>query len=188
MIQCLKTSPNCPICRDQVYVGAKNPWIDRVVDLLVDLTFTEEEKSERSITVQQRSTWTANNEEDEMYIDALESLAIIEQNVESSFVGKHLCFMKAKTLLVEIFMSEEMQFQFMLEEDESDDEWEDVSDDAASDDDNVSYEDDLSIFENLTETFHADFNSLMSILSSLSPSFRARYMGVYLIPTDDLSS
>ena len=165
----------------------------------MDLTFTEEEKSERSITIQQRSTWTANNQEDEMYIDAIETLAIIEPNVETSFVGKHLCFMKAKTLLVEIFMSDVMQSLLMPEENESednlvdesedewedvsDDEWEDVSEDAASDDD-----DDFSIFENLLEIFYADFNSLMSMLSSLSASFKARYMGVYLIPTEEFSS
>ena len=165
----------------------------------MDLTFTEEEKSERSITIQQRSTWTANNQEDEMYIDAIETLAIIEPNVETSFVGKHLCFMKAKTLLVEIFMSDVMQSLLMPEEDESednlvdesedewedvsDDEWEDVSEDAASDDD-----DDFSIFENIFEIFYADFNSLMSMLSSLSASFKARYMGVYLIPTEEFSS
>ena len=171
----------------------------------MDLTFTEEEKSERSITIQQRSTWTANNQEDEMYIDAIETLAIIEPNVETSFVGKHLCFMKAKTLLVEIFMSDVMQSLLMPEEDESednlvdesedewedvsDDEWEDVSEDAASDDDDdVSYDDDFSIFENLIEIFYADFNSLMSMLSSLSASFKARYMGVYLIPTEEFSS
>lgn len=165
----------------------------------MDLTFTEEEKSERSITIQQRSTWTANNQEDEMYIDAIETLAIIEPNVETSFVGKHLCFMKAKTLLVEIFMSDVMQSLLMPEEDESEDdlvgesedewedvsedEWDDVSEDAASDDD-----DDFSIFENILEIFYADFNSLMSMLSSLSVSFKARYMGVYLIPTEEFSS
>ncbi len=154
MIQYLKSSLNCPICRNEDHVGAKNSWIDGVVDLLVGLTFTEEEKTERSITTQQRSTFSAHNQEDEMLVAKIQKLAIIDPNMDSTFVWKHVCFLKAQSLLVEISTSEEMP-QLMVDGDE-------LNEDFSGDDVDV-----LTTMENLLKTFCADAKSLMSILSSL---------------------
>ncbi len=102
-----------------MYVGAKNPSIDEVIQLLVDLSFTEDEKKERSVNIQHRAT-SSLNAEDKMLIVAGQNKRILETITEadSVFPGRFVCIKIADRFIVEIIGRDEFENQMRDAEEE----------------------------------------------------------------------
>jgi len=148
-----KRSTDCPICRDDCYMIVKNPFIDQFIDLFVDLTFTEEEKSERSNLIQQRSISSSEvTEEDHA---ALLHAAVLEPSLDTSLIARIVCMINAQSLLAQIVDSD--KFIQLI-----------------SDDDYDLYRK-LSIVDELLASFSADGKSLQSVLDTFSESLNDRY-------------
>jgi len=149
----MKNSNDCPICRNEVRLAFKNPLIDEVIQLLVDLSFTEDEKKERSSIIQQRlsSSFTVDEEPstNQMIGKILEP-----STVDSIFLGRLVCADKGRLLFVEI-----VQELFKLTKD---------SEDAFTDD----------LLDNLFISFSNDVISMNSFLDNVPSSWGRRYLGL----------
>jgi len=104
-------------------VGTKNPLIDGVVQLLVDISFTKDEKMEQSINTQHRATYSLNAE-DKMLIVADQNKRILETitKADSVFLGRFMCIKKAGFFIGEVIGSDEFRNQMRgaKEEDRTD--------------------------------------------------------------------
>lgn len=156
----LKQSTNCPICRDVCYLIVKNPFIDRFIDLFVVLTFTEEEKTERSTLIQHRSMSSSNVIEEHA---ALFLPTVYEPSLDTSLVTRNVRMLNARSLLVQMFNND--QFNQLI------------------DDDNCDLDSNLSIVDEMLDIFSDDGKSLQSIFETFSPSLKARYDITFPLPS-----
>ncbi len=108
----LQSSNDCPICRNQVPFASKNHLIDGAINLLVEVSFTKEEKTERGERIQQRSA-TASSVLgwDHQISIAFANLltdgvdADLKQKQQESFlmVCRSNCVQSAKLVIQELF-------------------------------------------------------------------------------------
>lgn len=103
-----KRSTNCPICRSESYLIVKNPLIDQFIDLLVEFTFTEEEKTERRNLIQQRSLPSSGaTEEAATLLRDIEQVAYLDPSLDVNLFSRTVCVTKAHSLLYKIFSSDQ---------------------------------------------------------------------------------
>lgn len=95
------SSGNCPICRDDNNLHVKNPIIDRVVNHLVDTTFTDKEKEERRNEIKQQRAGNLRFVEPSMSDNSQGEVVIQDVHAETSIPGKMCGFMAAHLLLSE---------------------------------------------------------------------------------------
>ena len=151
----LKSSYGCPLCRNEFYLTVKNPLIDQFIDLIVDQSFTEEEKNDRSNLIQQRLISSSNATEEEVeQLRLLEHLAVLDPSVDTTLVARTICILKAFRVLGKIFSSD--QFKQMK--------------------DGVDYDKaQLSIMHELLVTFEEDVKSFGAVLKTFPQSLKTRY-------------
>lgn len=122
---------------------------------MVDLTFTEEEKSERSNLIQQRSVPSSGaNEEDATRLRDIEYVAVLDPSLDTNLLARTVCVAKAHSLLDQIFRSD--QFHQLIS------------------DAYCAPAKQLAI-EELVASFEDDVNSMKSLLK-LSPITEALYV------------
>lgn len=111
MMECFKRTTDCPVCRNGVSLAFDNPSIEKVVNLLVEVSFTEEEKEERDRRIQQRSAAAiAPKNDDDGLPASVTILRAVSDNVLTRrenralvVVGRLKCLIMAVELLQEIF-------------------------------------------------------------------------------------
>lgn len=122
LIHWTTNSYDCPICRDDVCVGVTNPLIDGVVNLLVDLTFNEDEKKERSSIIQQRLSPSAmfDYEHPDAFLQQNNLVLVDPKNISAnhSLIRRYFCIKQAWKLISEIFENEEMCQQMKMSTDD----------------------------------------------------------------------
>lgn len=95
---------NCPICRNGLGPHVKNTVVDKVVQLLVDFSFTQKEKEERSNEIQQQQQLSASRPTVEWFkfTSQNEQGEEVVVKLDTSIIGRHLCAMIANSLLSEM--------------------------------------------------------------------------------------
>ena len=112
-----KRSTNCPICRDEGQLTVKNPLIDQFIDLVVDLTFSKEEKTERINLIQQRSIPSSGTtEENATLLLDIEHVADLDSSVDIGILSRKVCVSKAHSLLARIFGSDQFNQLLLLDD------------------------------------------------------------------------
>jgi len=114
----LKNSTDCPVCRDTDDSLAKNSTIDEIINLLVEGSFTKEEKSERDQSIQQRSPPATilpkDDENDDGLSAAFNTLDVVSKNelpcCKDMIVmnARISCLEKAQTLIFETFATKDL--------------------------------------------------------------------------------
>lgn len=131
----------------------KNPLIDEVIQLLVDLSLTEEEKKERTNLTQQRSASTPTVGDEILVVN--NGYKIVLEAIGKDdlvLICRFMCAKKMKYFLSEIRGSE--QFQKLM---------------------NDSKEEDRTSINSLVNTFESDVINWNSLLESIPESLDPRY-------------
>ena len=99
----LQSSNDCAICRNQVPFASKNHLIDGAINLLVEVSFTKEEKTERGERIQQRSATASSVLGYDLLTDGVD--ADMKQKQQEAFlmVGRSNCVQSAKLIIQELF-------------------------------------------------------------------------------------
>jgi len=132
----------------------KNPLIDEVIQLLVDLSLTEEEKKERTNLTKQRSASIPSVGDEILVVNNGYYKIILEAIGKDDLVliCRFMCAKKMKYFLSEIRGSEQFQKQM---------------DDAK--------EEDRTSIESLVNTFESDVINWNSLLECIPESLDPRY-------------
>jgi len=111
-----KKSTDCPVCRNGVSIAFDNPSIDKVINFLVEASFTQEEKEERDQRIQQRSAATIAHKDDDDGLSAAVTILRAVSDYELTrrekvlvVVGRAKCIIIAQELLQEIFTTTDLQ-------------------------------------------------------------------------------
>jgi len=95
----LEKSDDCPICRGGISLATKNPLIDKIIDLLIEVSFTKLEKKERDQRIQQHLAATVAPKDE------------IEQPEPSSTIpmlGRTDCINKGRLLIRDVFSNKKL--------------------------------------------------------------------------------
>jgi len=132
----------------------KNPLIDEVVQLLVDLSLADEEKKERINITKQRSTSSPEDNE-EIFIAVKKDRRSLEPISDSDFVfiGRFMSVAQAAYFISEITESEEFQKQMR----------------------DAKVQDRTDI-RSILDTFKSDIAHLNSIIESFPDSLTRRFL------------
>lgn len=127
------------------------------MQLLVELSLTDEEKKERIKITQQRSTSSLCADDDILIVpDSNKRILQTFSKGDLVLIGRSMCIKQARHFLLEIIESEEFQKQ---RED--------------------SREEDHAYFESIFNTFESDIMHCKSILDSLPVSLKRRFVVEY---------
>lgn len=140
-------------------MGVKNKMIDQVIQLLADLTLTEEEKKERISITQQRST-SSHSVDDQTLVGTDENKEIFEtiSSADLVFISRCMCIKQVTHFLSQIRRSEEFQKQMSMRD---------------------SKEEDRTYIERLYNTFARDVINWKSMLESFPDSLNRRFFLEY---------
>ncbi len=149
----MKISKKCPNCRNHTYLGGKNPLIDGVIQLLVDLSLTEKERNDRIYIIQQRPT-SSPSVGDEILIVDYQNIEILEtfSTAELDFISRIIYLVMAGYFLNKIVNSDEFQKQMI-----------DANEEVRS------------YIDGLLNTFKIDLEDCKSILNSFPHSLLRRF-------------
>lgn len=95
----LENSNDCPLCRGAISLATKNPLIDKIIDLLIEASFTKLEKKERDQRIQQRSA---------AKVAPKEEIEEPELNSTIPYLGRTNCINKAHSLIRDVFSNKKL--------------------------------------------------------------------------------
>lgn len=82
-----KLNLNCPVCRKDATMADKNKLVDGVIDVLVELSFSDEQKKERDIEIQQRRVPVTTEEPSELSDDEASESSSDDDSAETLEFG-----------------------------------------------------------------------------------------------------